>query len=164
MKAEHIQLPVEDPRRVDRIREHTASSVLDRIDARTARRIFRAARGGPDGLERRIAEVDKEWDVDRWLQLVFAAGTMVSSVKGRKSVIWRAILHAQQGFLMLDAMVGWCPPVEVLRRIGIRTQKEIDTERAVLVELLHLLKDEEVAVEVVAYEVAPSTDGTAARW
>jgi hypothetical protein len=31
-------------------------------------------------------------------------------------------------FLLLHAFQGWCPPVPLLRRLGVRTQEEIDRE------------------------------------
>jgi hypothetical protein len=35
-------------------------------------------------------------------------------------------------FLPLHAIEGWCPPVPILRRLGIRTREEIDRERYAL--------------------------------
>jgi hypothetical protein len=35
-------------------------------------------------------------------------------------------------FLFQHALQGWCPPVPVLRRLGFRTMREIDTERYAL--------------------------------
>jgi hypothetical protein len=31
-------------------------------------------------------------------------------------------------FLLLHSIQGWCPPVPVLRRLGVRTRREIDRE------------------------------------
>ena len=36
------------------------------------------------------------------------------------------------GFLLQQALQGWCPPVSVLRKLGLRTQREIDEERFAL--------------------------------
>ena len=36
------------------------------------------------------------------------------------------------GFLLQHAVQGWCPPVPVFRRLGVRTQTEIDEERYAL--------------------------------
>lgn len=36
------------------------------------------------------------------------------------------------GFLLQHAVQGWCPPLPVLRRLGFRTQPEIDYERYAL--------------------------------
>jgi hypothetical protein len=56
----------------------------------------------------------------------------------------------------------------VFRRLGVRTQKEIDAERGVLTELYHLLREEpepEVIEIEVAYEAATETSsGTPLRW
>jgi hypothetical protein len=36
------------------------------------------------------------------------------------------------GFLLQHAVQGWCPPVPLFRRMGFRTQSEIDHERYAL--------------------------------
>ena len=36
------------------------------------------------------------------------------------------------GFLFQHAIQGWCPPVPVLRRFGVRTAAEIEEERYAL--------------------------------
>lgn len=36
------------------------------------------------------------------------------------------------GFLLQHALQGWCPPLPVFRRAGIRTQSEIEEERYAL--------------------------------
>jgi hypothetical protein len=35
-------------------------------------------------------------------------------------------------FLFQHAVQGWCPPVPVFRRLGVRTRKEIDREKYAL--------------------------------
>ncbi len=36
------------------------------------------------------------------------------------------------GFLLQHAVQGWCPPLPIFRRHGVRTQTEIDYERYAL--------------------------------
>jgi hypothetical protein len=36
------------------------------------------------------------------------------------------------GFLLQHAVQGWCPPIALFRRIGIRTRREIDAEKHAL--------------------------------
>ena len=36
------------------------------------------------------------------------------------------------GFLLQHAVQGWCPPLPVFRRLGFRTQTEIEEERYAL--------------------------------
>jgi hypothetical protein len=36
------------------------------------------------------------------------------------------------GFFAQHALQGWCPPIPVFRRLGVRTQREIERERYAL--------------------------------
>jgi hypothetical protein len=36
------------------------------------------------------------------------------------------------GFLLQHAVQGWCPPLAIWRRLGVRTQSEIEEERYAL--------------------------------
>jgi hypothetical protein len=36
------------------------------------------------------------------------------------------------GFLLQHAVQGWCPPLALLRRLGVRTRREIDAEKYAL--------------------------------
>jgi len=168
MKKQEIDLPVEDPRRVDRVRERTSANVLAKLDRRTAARVFKCAREGAGAIEARIEELDREWDIERYLDVNFLAVSAISEELGRRgNRVFMALFRAQQVFLLMHATIGWCPPTELFRRLGVRTQKEIDAERAVLTELYHLLREEpepEIIVEV-AYDAATDTSsGTALRW
>jgi hypothetical protein len=45
---------------------------------------------------------------------------------------WLALPALVTAFLFQHAVQGWCPPIPVLRRLGFRTMREIDTERYAL--------------------------------
>jgi hypothetical protein len=45
---------------------------------------------------------------------------------------WLALPVLVAGFLLQHAVQGWCPPLEVMRRMGIRTAREIEWERTAL--------------------------------
>jgi hypothetical protein len=45
---------------------------------------------------------------------------------------WLALFSVQMSFLLYHAVKGWCPPVSVLRRLGFRTVREIEAEKAAL--------------------------------
>jgi hypothetical protein len=171
MQRSQSELPVEDPRRVDRVRSHTARRVLDKLDRKTATRVFQTARQGSDAILRRLDQLDREWDIERWVVLTFGVLMPISEQYGRRgNRIAMALFRAQQAFLLNHALFGWCPPTPVLRRLGVRTQKEIDAERGVLTELLHLLGDDdstpwevdETEVTVV-YEMGPAPGGAGAE-
>lgn len=151
MTDERSVLPVHDPRRGDRVREHTAPEILADIDRRTATRVMRVARGGEAAIARRLDELDREWDVERAVTLGIAGVSLVAELGARRPVV-RAVIRALQVALVAHAVAGRGPATALVRRLGVRTQKEIDAERAVLVELLHLMdvaRAEEETVVVV---------------
>jgi hypothetical protein len=45
---------------------------------------------------------------------------------------WFLLPIAVQAFFLQHALQGWCPPIPVLRRLGVRTASEIDAERNAL--------------------------------
>jgi hypothetical protein len=113
----------------DRVRAHTASGVNAQIDRVTAGAIAEAAGSGRDGLVRRAADLDHEWDVDRALMANFAVLAGLTYALSRQHPFWRWLFRAQLGFLLWHALVGWCPPVAAFRRLGFRTVREIEVER-----------------------------------
>ena len=117
----------------DRVRENTAPDVNARIDQRVERNVRCYAHADEEMIRQRIRELDEEWDVERLLETnassLLLAGALFSLVGGRK---WLLLSLTVSGFLLQHALQGWCPPIEVLRRIGIRTRKEIDQEKYAL--------------------------------
>jgi hypothetical protein len=106
--------------RHDRVRQSTAPAVNRAIRTETARRL-ETVRERPERIRRRLHEIDAEWDVEL-------------ALSGRRR--WLALPVAVQGFLLQDALQGWCPPLPILRRLGFRTQQEIERERYTLRALL----------------------------
>lgn len=124
----------------DRVREHTAPTVTEQIDRATQAELDAAIAGGQEGIERRLTKLDYEWDVDRALMVNFAIAGAASFTTGLLRYRLTPALHpkrkgflylfgAQLGFLLLHGTVGWCPPASVFRRLGFRTQREIEAER-----------------------------------
>ena len=104
----------------DRIRHQTAASLA-----------YFAAH--PGEIDRRLRELDEEWDIERALEtgssMLTLTGLLLGVTRSRK---WLLLSLAVQGFFMQHALQGWCPPLPVFRRIGFRTQYEIERERYAL--------------------------------
>ena len=118
---------------IDRVREHTSDLSNARIDHQTAVRVLRYQHRSNEEIGARIADLDREWDIERVLEtnasaLAFA-GLMLGITNNRKWLLLPAVVLP---FLFLHAIQGWCPPVPLLRRMGIRTRGEIDQERYAL--------------------------------
>jgi len=118
---------------LDRVRAHTDPEIVQQIDARMEERIRFYATQPPDVISRRIEELEQEWDIDRWLETNAAglalSGVLLSVFRNRK---WLLLTAGVLGFLLQHSVQGWCPPVSVLRRFGIRTRREIDREKYAL--------------------------------
>jgi hypothetical protein len=125
----------------DRVRRHTAPYVNHRIDQLTRASIVEHKAAGPAAIQRRLSELDQEWDVDRALMVNFAIAGGASFAVGlaryargsllgprRKGFLY--LFGTQLTFLLVHGVVGWCPPASVFRRLGFRTQREIEVERA----------------------------------
>ncbi|WP_034348882.1 hypothetical protein [Noviherbaspirillum massiliense] len=129
----------EDPTRggADRVRSSTAPWINREIDARTDRNIRRYEDSERDAIRSRIAELDREWDVERVLEMnastLALTGLVLGLTVNRK---WLAVPGIVLPFLLQHAVQGWCPPLPLLRRLGVRTRKEIDRERYALMALL----------------------------
>lgn len=115
-----------------RVEESTAPAVNERIRRRSEERVARAV-AGSSGMERRMRELDREWDIERALQTNFGIINLVSITLG--ALVARpffAITGMAAGFMLEHALKGWCPPVPIFRRLGFRTSREINAERYAL--------------------------------
>jgi hypothetical protein len=121
------------PSTAQRVPEHTADHVNESIRRQTRRDVERVAAGGPAAIDRRLQELDEEWDIERTLEAnaatVAATGAALALLVDRRFAL---IPLAVGGFLLQHAIQGWCPPLPVFRRLGFRTQTEIDEERNAL--------------------------------
>jgi len=121
------------PSTVERVPQHTAEQVNEQIRIETEERIARLAETGAVAIEQRLAELDEEWDIERTLEANAATLSLVGLTLGatvnRKWFLFPGVITA---FLLQHAVQGWCPPLPVFRRLGIRTTSEIDYERYAL--------------------------------
>jgi hypothetical protein len=121
------------PTTVSRVPEHTADSANEAIRRRTHEDIARIAAGGPEAIDRRLEELDREWDIERTLEANAATVALIGLGLGafvdRRFYLLPA---AVAGFLLQHAVQGWCPPMPVFRRLGVRTATEIEEERYAL--------------------------------
>jgi hypothetical protein len=119
------------PATTHRVAESTAEPVNQRIVDEMEEQV-RYFADYPEEIEGRLWELDREWDVERVLEAnaAFLALTGVAlGFMNRKLLLLPAVVL---GFLLQHAFQGWCPPVPLFRRLGVRTQSEIDAERYAL--------------------------------
>jgi len=117
----------------DRIRRLTFKQDLERIDKGIRDSVRKYAKSGPSAITGRLTELDSEWPVER--ALMAGAGSFVWLGLLLGGTIHRrltAVSAVAGAMLLLFALFGWAPPVLIMRRLGIRTQREINRERIAL--------------------------------
>lgn len=116
----------------DRVRRSTADDVNAELDGQRVADVARFASAPPDEITQRLRELDKEWDIERVLEANAATLALVGQLLSPRSRLWRAVTVIVPAFLLQHAIQGWCPPIAIFRRLGIRTRREIDAERTAL--------------------------------
>lgn len=113
-----------------RVERATRAAINERIRASTDAELERLEGAEPGEFQARLEELDREWDIERLLQanastLVMVGVALGVTVDRRFLVLPAAVLS----FFAQHALQGWCPPIPVFRRRGIRTMREIERER-----------------------------------
>lgn len=83
-------------------------------------------------IDSRLDELDREWDVERLLETNAGAFSLVGLALGTMNRKWFLLSGLVGAFLVQHAVQGWCPPVPIIRRLGVRTTREINHERFAL--------------------------------
>ncbi len=121
------------PSTPERVPSHTERKVNEKIREKTEENIRSFGSRGPSAIDQRLQELEREWDTERCLETGASALTLAGAILGatvnRKFFL---LPLAVGGFLLEHAIQGWCPPLELLRRLGVRTMREIDHERFAL--------------------------------
>ncbi len=121
------------PASATRVPAHTAEHLNERIQRQTEASIAYYAAIAPEAIDKRLEELDREWDIERTLEANAAALSLFGLIMGASvNRRWFAFPAVITGFLLQHALQGWCPPVPVFRRLGYRTRFEIDRERYAL--------------------------------
>lgn len=115
-----------------RVRDATAATVNQRIARQTEDNVATCARS-PELIPGRLEALDREWDVERTLMTNAATLALGGTVLGlARDGRFLALPLVVTGFLLQHALQGWCPPLTVLRRMGVRSVEEINRERMAL--------------------------------
>ncbi|MBF0333545.1 MAG: DUF2892 domain-containing protein [Alphaproteobacteria bacterium] len=120
------------PSTANRVSEHTKPAINESILNATEASVRHHARH-PETIVGRLRELDQEWDIERALEANAATlalmGVALGATVDRR---WLALPAMVTAFLLQHALQGWCPPLPVLRRLGFRTAREIESERMAL--------------------------------
>jgi hypothetical protein len=117
------------PGTAERVEAHTAPAINERIYREMRLRVAECYALSDEEIDARIRKLEQEWDIERTLEAnaatVILTGLALGTFADRK---WYLLSAAAAGFLLQHALQGWCPPLPLFRRRGVRTSKEIYEE------------------------------------
>lgn len=135
MTSSHQNIATGD--QADRVRSSTSPSLNHTIDRQTDENIQQFSRLDRRAISQRIDALDLEWDVERVLEVNASTLALSGLVLGLTvSKRWFLLPGVVLPFLLQHGLQGWCPPLSILRRLGVRTRGEIDREKFALLEAL----------------------------
>lgn len=117
----------------DHVRAHTPPETNERLDEEIEQRVQYYAPQGAAALTGRLEELEEEWDVERYLEISASTLAFTSVLLGfTRNRKWLILAGIVLPFLFQHSVQGWCPPLSLFRRLGVRTRQEIDRERYAL--------------------------------
>jgi hypothetical protein len=74
-----------------------------------------------------------KWDVERVLKVNASTQALTRVIlETLKDKLWYILPGGVAPFLLQHGLQGWCPPLPILRKFGLRTRREVDEERCAL--------------------------------
>lgn len=120
------------PPSTKRVELHTSKKsncVIREVTLENIEHIINSTKNNTEITER-VEELNKEWDTERVLEANAAVFTLLSIVLGFLfSYYWFAFAGFISFFLLVHAVQGWCPPLPLIRKLGVRTPTEIYNEK-----------------------------------
>lgn len=117
-----------------RVEQSTDPTLNQMIQRRSDVEVARLEQADDADLSTRIQQLEQEWDIERTLQLnasvlAFSGSMLGYTTRNRRYFLVPTVIF---GFFLQHALQGWCPPIPIFRRLGVRTQREIERERYAL--------------------------------
>lgn len=116
-----------------KVKMSTSNKMNKKIHEKMLDTILKKSAINQESISERIEELDREWDTERILETNASIIILISIALGILFSKWWFLLSALVAYYLLQhAIQGWCPPLPIFRKLGVRTMSEINTERTVL--------------------------------
>lgn len=113
-----------------RVFMRTDPKINAEIKDQTIRNLNIFKNGNEAELTERIQNLCAEWDTERVLEVNASMLLLLSAYLGIKTGrIWFVLTGVIGGFMLQHALQGWCPPLPIIRKWGVRTSDEIHAEK-----------------------------------
>ncbi len=121
----------------ERVHNHTPEHINREIQDDIQRSIDHYRGKDEKDIRERIDALERKWNTERVLEANASTLVIIGSISGASvSRKWNLLPGIVGSFLLQHAIQGWCPPLSVIRRLGIRTPGEINQEKNALEDLL----------------------------
>lgn len=102
------------------------------IDEKIKEDIRKYVEQGTGAIDKRIAELDNKWNIDRTLEINAAVLILAGALLYRNNNKWATISIFAAAILAQHVMMGSCFPVKLFRFFGLRSRKELEKEKFAL--------------------------------
>lgn len=117
----------------ERVESNTSEAHREELDQQLRETISRYRNADRQQIDKRIAELDQEWDVERMIEveapLMIGLGAGLGLLRSPK---WFGLSAAAAVMVILHNTRGWYPLLPIFQRMGIRSQNDIEQERSAL--------------------------------
>lgn len=116
-----------------RVKINTSPQSNEKIQSKMTHNISKCLDADKDDITKRINQLNKEWDTERVLEANASAIIFIGTVLGFLVNTWLFLICGFISFYLLThALQGWCPPLPLIRKLGVRTVYEICMEKMIL--------------------------------
>ena len=116
-----------------RVREASTDKSNREIDRKTLKNIRQHSTLSDQQITQRLSELSREWDVEKTLEVNASSLALIGLALGTfVNKRWYILPGVVATFLLQHGLQGWCPPLPLFRKMGIRTRREIDEEKYAL--------------------------------
>jgi hypothetical protein len=117
----------------ERVRSSSSSEKNRKIDRETIENIREYENKSPQEVEKRIEELEKEWDIERLLETNMSILALIGiALNVFVHEYWIILPIIVLSFFLQHALQGWCPPLPIFRSMGKKTRAELDREKYAL--------------------------------
>src|ERR1700733_4718284 len=100
----------------ERVHRNTHAQVREAFQRRIRSSVEHHAQGHPQTLERRLSELDHEWDTDRVVEATYSTAVLAGLALARFSPRWGWLAGAAAASLLSHSLFGWDPLLPFYRR------------------------------------------------
>jgi hypothetical protein len=116
------------------LNNHDPASEVERDDREYVEaEVARTVSGPAWKVDQRLAELDREWPLERVVNTVLALGVLAGvTLAATVGVAWLWLVGVAAALILLHALTGWSPGMSLGHAMGLRCRWEIERERYTL--------------------------------